>query len=67
MASLVDTQGKIYVSDLATTGVQVFDPTGAYLTTIGGVMGDELSPVCRNNVALLVDSEGNVYVSDQWK
>jgi DNA-binding beta-propeller fold protein YncE len=35
----VDGQGKIYVSDSWNNRVQVFDSSGAYLTTIGGSSG----------------------------
>jgi hypothetical protein len=60
----VDTQGKIYVNDYGNNRLQVFDPTGAYLTTIGGVGGTNSSQfVGPSSVA--VDREGNVYVSEQ--
>ena len=59
----VDTQGRIYVADIWNNRVQVFDSTGAYLTTIGGAWGDNTSQF-RNTSGVDVDSLGNVYISD---
>lgn len=58
----VDILGRIYVSEWGNR-VQVFDDTGAYLTTIGGEWGSELSRF-RGASGVAIDSLGNVYVSD---
>lgn len=61
----LDSAGKVYVADDWNNRVQVFNSSGAYLTTIGGNWGqrdgDFVSP---NGVA--VDGAGNVYITDSW-
>lgn len=58
----VDLQGQVYVSGW-NDRVQVFDPSGAYLTTIGGASGANTSQF-RGASGVDVDSAGNVYVTD---
>ena len=60
----VDIQGRVYVADAWNNRVQVFDTSGAYLTTIGGEWGSE-SGRFRGALGLDVDKEGNVYVADK--
>ena len=55
----VDGKGRVYVADMSGR-VEVFDPTGAYLTTIGG-SGDSDFRVLSD---VSVSSSGTVYVSD---
>lgn len=58
----VDSEGRVYVAGWHER-VQVFDRTGAYLTTIGGSWGErpgEMRSV--NSVAL--DKAGHVYIGD---
>jgi NHL repeat-containing protein len=59
----VDAQGRIYVADGNNNRVQVFDSSGAYLTTIGGSWGANSSQF-RYTSGVDVDSQGNVYISD---
>ncbi len=59
----VDAQGRVYVADAWNNRVQVFDSSGAYLTTIGGAWGGG-SGQFRGAIAVDVDSAGNVYVAD---
>ena len=60
----VDAAGRVYVADEWNSRVQVFDSTGAYLTTIGGSGGQrngELDAV----FGVSVDTNGNVYIADR--
>jgi peptide/nickel transport system substrate-binding protein len=59
----VDDQGKIYISDGGNSRIQVFDPTGSYLTTLGGSGGTTTSQF-NGTFGVAVDSEGNVYACD---
>lgn len=59
----VDDSGRVYVVDPWNQRVQVFDSTGAYLTTIGGSYGSS-SGQMREPKAMGLDSQGNVYVAD---
>ena len=45
--------------------VQVFDKTGAYLTTIGGNWGSSTGDL-RNPEGIALDSKGNLYVADEY-
>ncbi len=58
----VDKEGKLYVADTLNFRVQVFNPEGEYLSTVGG-LGDGLGQFSRPK-GVAVDSQGNVYVSD---
>jgi hypothetical protein len=62
---VVDVQGRIFVTDWSNNRVQVFDPSGAYLTTIGGIWGSNSSQL-RGAPGVDVDSLGNLYVAD-WE
>lgn len=59
----VDGDGNVYVAEYWNPRVQVFDSSGAYLTTIGGAWGD-LSSQFRHLLGVAVDSAGNVYIPD---
>jgi PKD repeat protein/uncharacterized protein YjiK len=59
----VDAEGRVYVADDWENRVQVYDPSGAYLTTIGGNWGAQ-SDEFRNPHGIAVDNAGNVYVAD---
>lgn len=58
----VDTQGRVYISGWDDR-VEVFDASGAYLTTIGGAWGTATSQF-RGASGVAVDGSGNVYVAD---
>lgn len=60
----VDAAGRVYVADPWNDRVQVFDATGAYLATIGGVYSSS-SGGLRDAVDVAVDKEGNVYVAER--
>jgi DNA-binding beta-propeller fold protein YncE len=58
----VDPQGNLYVTDTLNSRIQVFDPDGKYLRTVGG-RGSAWGMFDKpKGVAL--DSFGNVYVAD---
>ena len=59
----VDGQGRIYVADIHNQRVQVFDSSGAYLTTVGGEWGTNIGQL-REPAAVDVDAQGNVYVAE---
>ena len=59
----VDSAGRVYVADKYNNRIQVFDPTGAYLTTIGNAWGANTG-MLRNPSGVALDSQGNVYVTD---
>jgi hypothetical protein len=64
MSVEVDGIGRVYVVDEWNSRVQVFDASGAYLTTIGGVWGtangDFISPS-----GLVSDATGTIYIADR--
>jgi len=62
-AVAVDASGRVYVSDRYNQRIQVFDSSGAYLTTIGGNWGPTTGQM-RDPLGVAVDSAGNVYVTD---
>jgi len=59
----VDSSGHVYVADEWNNRVQVFDSSGAYLTTIGGAWG-ALSGQFRDPTDVALDTAGSVYVTD---
>ena len=59
----VDTRGQIYVADIWNNRVQVFNSSGAFLTSIGGNWGDNTGDM-RHASSVDVDAQGNVYISD---
>ena len=64
LAVAVDNAGRVYVADEWNSRIQVFDSTGAYLTTIGGSWGTRTGEL-RGPSGIAVDSAGNVYVTDR--
>jgi len=60
----VDSAGRVYVADEWNNRVQVFDSTGAYLTTIGGVWGTNTGQMIGPS-GIALDRAGNVYVTDR--
>jgi sugar lactone lactonase YvrE len=61
----VDSQNRLYVTDAGNTRVQVFDSTGAYLTTIGGSNGKRSSQF-RHVIGIAVGPDGNVYTAEAF-
>jgi len=60
----VDASGRVYVADEWNSRVQVFDSSGAYLTTLAGSWGATSgSMIGPSGIAL--DGSGNVYVADR--
>lgn len=60
----VDTSGNLYVVDEWNNRVQVFDPSGRYLTTIGGIWGQNTGEMV-GPAGVAVAADGTVYVSDR--
>jgi len=63
-AIAVDNAGRVYVADPWSNRIQVFDSSGAYLTTIAGAWGTNTSQM-QTPVGIALDSAGNVYVTDR--
>jgi sugar lactone lactonase YvrE len=64
-AIAVDASGRVYVADVwGNNRIQVFDSTGAYLTTIGVAWGANTGQM-RNPLGVALDDAGNVYVADR--
>ena len=61
-AVAVDAQGRVYIGGWDNR-VEVFNASGAYLTTIGGGYGNNFSDF-RGVSSIAIDSQGNVYVGD---
>lgn len=59
----LDTQGRLYVSDLGAFRVQQYDSDGRYLRTFGLGAGDKPGEFARPK-GVAVDREGRVYVVD---
>lgn len=64
VAVTIDSVGRVYVAEENNNRVQVFDSTGAYLTTIGGASGNNTGRL-RNASGVALDSSGNIYVTDR--
>jgi hypothetical protein len=60
----VDGAGRVYVADEWNSRIQVFDASGAYLTTISGSWGISNGDLI-NPSGLVLDGRGNVYVTDR--
>ncbi len=58
----VDKTGKVYVVDTANFRVQIFDPEGKHLKTIGA-LGDTPGSLARPK-GIGIDSDGHIYVVD---
>jgi hypothetical protein len=58
----LDFQGRLYVSDFGAYRVQVYEPDGKYIRTIGKY-GDNYGEFARNK-GVAVDRENRVYVVD---
>jgi len=59
----LDAANRLYVVDQYNNRVQVYDPSGAYLTTIGGNWWNSTGSY-RIPTGLAIDPAGNVYVGD---
>ncbi|MEA3336438.1 MAG: 6-bladed beta-propeller [Chloroflexota bacterium] len=64
IAVAVGQAGRVYAVDQWNNRVQVFDATGAYLTTIGGETGTG-SGRLRNPAGVAANQVGTIYVADQ--
>ncbi|GAB4501631.1 MAG: hypothetical protein Fur0035_11740 [Anaerolineales bacterium] len=56
----LDSAGRVYVVDEWNGRVQVFDASGAYLTTLGGI-GDGLN----SPSGIVITADGSVYIADR--
>ena len=56
-----DGVGHLYVAQLGDPGVKVYSPSGAYLTTIGGI-GSPVAEVVPPSYGVGVDPQGTVYI-----
>lgn len=63
IAVAVDSAGRVYIADEWNHRVQVFDSSGAYLTTIGSNWSS-MSGGLTNPRGVAVDASGNVYVAE---
>ena len=63
-AIALDKAGRVYVADTNNQRVQVFDASGAYLTSIGGGWGSNSSQA-HHPSGVAIDGVGNVYITDR--
>lgn len=63
MAVAVDAAGRVYVTEEWNNRIQVFDPAGAYLTTIGGMWGKNNGQL-SGPLGATVNRSGTVYIAD---
>lgn len=59
----VDASDQLFVADASNSRVQVFDSTGAYLTTLGGNWGPLSTGNMIEPMGVAVDALGNVFVA----
>ncbi|RPJ45684.1 MAG: hypothetical protein EHM21_09205, partial [Chloroflexi bacterium] len=64
LAVAVDSAGRVLVADDWNNRVQVFDATGAYLTTINGAWGN-FETDFRSVASVAVDKDNKVYITDK--
>lgn len=58
-----DSQGNLFVVDTWNARVQVFDTTGAYLSTIGGPWGIRIGEM-REPYGITIDANDNIFIAD---
>ncbi len=61
---VVDSQGRLFVSDTGNKRIVVFDRDGTYLAQWGG--GGLAAGSFEEPVGLALDSDGDLYVADTW-
>jgi len=61
---VVDSQGRLFISDTGNKRIMVFDRSGTYLAQWGG--GGLTAGSFEEPVGLALDSDGNLYVADTW-
>jgi DNA-binding beta-propeller fold protein YncE len=59
----VDVQNRLYVADSGNNRIQVFDSSGAYLTTVGGSWGSGTGQF-RGPFGVAIGPDGALYVAD---
>jgi hypothetical protein len=60
----IDANNNLYVADNGNNRIEVFDPTGAYLTTIGGNWTDTTGGLREPRGGIAFDKSGDLYVAD---
>jgi len=61
---VVDSQGRLFVSDTGNKRIVVFEPDGTYVAQWGG--GGLIAGSFEEPVGLALDSDGDLYVADTW-
>lgn len=62
----IDLEGHIYVVDRVNQRIQKFDPEGNTLAVFGGESSSSGNVVLSNPIGLSIDSQGNMYVLDDY-